>query len=132
MDQSRTISKEIELEFVNNKEKEDYMSLMSNIKNEKRPKRTDVSAIIRNIWAHRTRFSDMVSYWQFLIHGKFARPFRKYCCWCIPCCTRKRNLRLDRLVSNAESRYYNEIDIVNVLNTVRLFKATFTMCYPPY
>ena len=63
MDQSRTISKEIELEFVNDKEKEDYMSLMSNIKNEKRPKRTDVSAIIGNIWAHRTRFSDMVSYW---------------------------------------------------------------------
>jgi hypothetical protein len=36
------------------------------------------------------------------------------------------------VVRNAELRYYQEIDIVNVLNTVRMFKATFTALHPPY
>ena len=35
------------------------------------------------------------------------------------------------MISNGESRFYKEIDIVNLLNTIRLFKVYFTRSLPP-
>ena len=58
------------------------------------------------------------------------RMCRRYCC--ANKCDPKSYKRLDRLIRNGENRYYKELDIVNVLNTIRLFKVFFYRKFPAH
>lgn len=65
-----------------------------------------------------------------LFHGWHGRIFRRFCCLDL-CCGNQQSKRLDKLIKNGEDRYYKEMDIVNIVNTIRLFKVFFTMKFPP-
>lgn len=111
--------------FVNSKEKKNYETMMNNIKEKGEIKISDTLHIIGNIWSARTSFKQLISWRQMLFHGQIGRKIRSLLC-------NSKKVRIDRLVENAENRYYKELDIVNVLNTIRLFKIFFTRKFPSH
>ena len=107
----------------------DYKAMLKNIREKGVITVTDVLHIIGNLWRHRTTFERSISFMHMLFHGTFCRLCRKYA-MAEKCDKNRKHKRLDKLLKNAESRYYKEMDIVNVLNTIRLFKSFFTVMIP--
>jgi len=64
-----------------------------------------------------------------LIHGLMGRICRRICCG--NKCEPKNWRRLDNLIKNGESRFYAEMDIVNVVNALRLFKVFLARSFSP-
>jgi hypothetical protein len=115
---------------MNRKEEKDFFRLQKHIKENGKVRISDILHIIGNLWRNRTLFGNMISRSKMLLHGKKCRQCRLLCCW-RKCGEPKVWKRHDNLIKNGEKRFYKEIDIVNVLNTLRMFKIFFTRAFSP-
>ena len=99
------------LRLCNDREQQDYLALRDNIEKNNMVNLKDINAIVANIFMHRDKFAKVFTL-KMICFQLLVDNFK--------CCVRKRkrdsvNWKYTKLINNGMHRYYNELDIVNLL-----------------